>query len=237
MAKLLIVSLITIAVVVGTYTTSITKQEKNQKIAALEKSKDRGKLSWYADYAKAKGEARIIKPAPLVEYVTEVTDINEILSHYSLLVVQPVESKSYAQDDSRIITWNKFRIIEDLSKHRIDQCADCSLDETVPGEMLPLQSDEILVPKYGGKITIDGIEITMVESDFPQFDPSKKYVLFLEVDASGLWGRIMVGPGGVFILHDNEKLISINNREHGVKSIINQHYNNSFSKLKVKVKS
>ncbi|HYG10146.1 MAG TPA: hypothetical protein VD835_09380 [Pyrinomonadaceae bacterium] len=237
MAKLLVVSLITLAVVVGTYTTSVTKQEKNQKIVALEKSKERGKLAWYAEYAKAKGETRISKPAPLVEYVTEVTDINEVMSHYNLLVVQPVERRSYAQGDARIITWNKFKIIEDLSRSRIKQCSDCTIQGIAPAEMLPLQSDEILVPKYGGTITIDGVEITMVETDFPQFDPSKKYVLFLEADASGLWGRIMVGPGGVFTLHDNEKLIPINSREHSLKTIIQQDYDNSFSELKVKVKS
>jgi len=64
MLKLLISAVLVIAV--SSILITLTSNNANSKIQELEKSKDRGKLSWYAARAKAKGQTEARVAAPII---------------------------------------------------------------------------------------------------------------------------------------------------------------------------
>src|ERR1044072_9100864 len=87
----------------------------NTKSTIQDQSKDRGKLSWYAAKAKAKGQREVVIRAPLIDYAVP-RDLDEALAYYTLVIAEPLEQRSYVEDDERAIrTWYKFRLLEELS--------------------------------------------------------------------------------------------------------------------------
>jgi hypothetical protein len=222
--------------IIGTIKTK-SKNQDQARIAELERSREKGTINWYVQMAKAKGEARIGMPAPIIEYVTHFKDINEALTYYNFLIAQPIEAKTLAYDDNKIVTWYKFKIIRGLSKKKLRHCESCPTPSEAPKEMLPLNPNEILVPKNGGTLVTDGVEVSMRDSLFPEFEISRQYLLVLQIDPSGQVGKIMVGPNAIFTLNPDGSLIPINDRPHILKEIINTHYGSSIEQLSEGIKN
>jgi len=204
---------------------------KQEQITELEASKDKNTIGWYVQQAKLRGEREVILPAPKVEYVTEINAVDEVFSHYRIVVAEPIEDKSFV-DDTHLYTWYKFRILEDLSSKKILPCPTCPLPSDVLNELLPLSSDEILVLKIGGIVFVDNIKISMIDRRFPEFAKSKKYLLFLEIDPSGQVGKLRIGPGGIFTVGDDDQLSPINNEPHPLKRFMKMSYNNALHTLR-----
>lgn len=211
----LLIALFMVVVAVALSTTG----NQQQKLREIENSPDRGTLKWYAEVAKLKGESQITKPAPVgVVYVDNIKDLDTALRTYDVIIAELIENRTFIQNYESIVTYNKFRVVENLSQKELRRCSDCDIPDSIPAEMLPIQPDEILIATGGGSVSIDGVEVT-APSEIT-FEPSKKYLVFLEVDKSGTLGRIIVGPGGVFKVNSDEKLVSITNREHPLKRFV-----------------
>lgn len=138
MTKLIVIGLVLVAAAaVGTF----ALQDK-AKIEQLEKSKDRGKLAWYAAMAKAKGQQEVVIGAPVVTYAVP-KDLEEALAYYSLVAVELLERRSYVEDDETTIkSWYKFMLLEELSSPTI-RCTTCPDIELAPKDFLPLQNRRI----------------------------------------------------------------------------------------------
>jgi hypothetical protein len=181
--------------------------QDTSKIHELERSPDRGKLTWHAQLAKAKGLDKVLLRSSIVDYAVP-RSFDDALANYSLVIAEPFDSRSYATTYD-IQTWYKFRIVEELSAPT-SECTGCGNAIEPPTDLLPLGTNEFLSSKIGGEVAVDGVPITSSDPSFPNFQIGKRYFLLVAFDSKKLVGTLGSGPWGVFALDSDEKLRSIN---------------------------
>ena len=198
--------LITIGLVILASSLFLSVSKTNWNFQEPDKSKDRGKLSWYAARAKAKGLREVVIGAPVVTYAVP-KDLEEALAYYTLVVAEPLEQRSYVEDgETTIKSWYKFRLLEELSSASI-KCTTCPDIEPAPKDFLPLQTNEFLVSKAEGEVEVDGVRIKSNDRDFPAFEKSKRYLVFLSFDSQKTVAAVRMGPWGTFAIDaSNEQL-------------------------------
>lgn len=231
MAKVLIVGVASILASVLLYG---TLQDKN-KIEALKESADRGKLSWHAEMAKAKGHQEVV--IPIVSEYTVPSSFDEALEYYNLVIAEPLEQKSYVQNEG-INTWYRFRLVEELSAPTSPvQCTTCPGIPIAPTDLLPLESNEFLAPQTGGEALVNGVRVISKDIDYPAFVIGKKYLLFLSFDSQKVVGALHMGPWGTFSLDSSENLTPVDSRlKHPVKSELSRGFGDSVSRLRTHFK-
>src|SRR5262247_1165438 len=126
--------------------------------------------------AKERGERRlqISVPRSSAPEYKSVSNIDEALSNYAVVIARPMARESKNQIYA-ISTWYKFKVIENISDKSF---SDRPNHADAPKELLPVQPDEILIPKAGGDLIVDGVEVICDEPGFPQFEMSRTYLLF-----------------------------------------------------------
>jgi len=233
-AKVAIFVLVSLAVfAIGSTRVYLRSQEQTaERIAELEKAEDRGSLKWYARLAKAKGQNRISMMSRESTYGDEVKDLNDALRYYQMILAVPIEKHSSPFQDAGIRTWYKFKIVEKLSHNQLKPCDCVPADLVAPEEMFPLGVDEILIPRAGGSVMIDGIEVTEDDVQYPQFALTTRYLLFLRTDDSGQIGLLGMGPTGVFVERDDDRLEPLNRRLNALTSDITARYRSSIKLLR-----
>lgn len=216
----------------------ISSRSNQDQLSELETAKERGSIRWKAQAAKLKGEQQIVLPGPIADYATSVNSIDEVLSHFGVIVAQPVDKKSYVYDADEIRTWYKFKILENLSEKQLPRCASCALPAgRLPQEMLPLNTQEILIETYGGTVDIDGINVTMFDRQIPEFLVSNKYLLFLSTDPSGNVGLLRMGPIGIFTIRPNDIVESVSKKPHPFTRDVRVRYQNSLDRLRADIQT
>ena len=229
MAKVLIVC---VASILASVLLFGTLQDKN-KIEALKESADRGKLSWHAEMAKAKGHQEVV--IPIISEYTVPSSFDEALAYYSLVIAEPLEQKPYVQNEG-INTWYRFRLVEELSAPTL-QCTSCQDLAAAPTDLLPLESNEFLAPQTGGEALVNGVRVISKDIDYPAFVLGKKYLLFLSFDAQKVVGALHMGPWGTFSLDSSEKLTAVDSRlKHPVRSELSRGFGDSVSRLRTHFK-
>lgn len=188
-------------------------------------------LKWYANEAKNKGEQKVAVPGPLIEYLGDAGLISaeEAFSSSTVVVAHLVSKQSTYRDDD-ITTWNKFAIDETLSKAKELPCPGCVLPSP-PATVLPLSPGEFLVPKTGGTVNIDGVEVQQYLQDYPEYELNQKYLLLLMLYPSGV-ARTMGGPVGVFKVLPNDKLAPISESDHKIRKDFKDIYGNSLDQVR-----
>lgn len=181
--------------------------QDTSKIHELEQSPDRGKLTWHAQLAKAKGLDKVVLSPSIVDYPVP-RSFDDALANYSLVIAEPFYSRSYATTYD-IQTWYKFRIVEELSTPT-SACTDCGNTAEPPVELLPVETNEFLSSKIGGEVAVDGVPITSNDPSFPNFQVGKRYLLLIAFDSKKIVGRLGGGPWGVFALDPGDKIRSVN---------------------------
>ena len=233
MLKLLISAVLVIAV--SSILITLSSNNANSKIQELEKSKDRGKLSWYAAMAKAKGQTEARVAAPVVDYAVP-KDLDQALAYYSLVVVEPVEKKSFPEE-STITSWYKFRLIEELSRATI-LCTTCPAVTPGPADMLPLKSDEFVAPRCEGEIELAGVKLVSVNPEFPSFQKGQRYLIFLAFDTTRTAAALRMGPWGTFQLDDLDQLKAVNKEyKHPVIDELTGGADHSLNKVRRRLKT
>lgn len=213
---------------------AVSTVRQHQSSSAVQSSEP-GTLKWHAQKAKAHGKKYIAVATPIYNYAG-VRSLDEALTYFDVVIATPVEKKSYVQSSRNITTWYKFKIIDPLHRSSQPGCPICGSLPSPPDEMLPLKEDEILIPKAGGAVVIDGVEVSKVEDGFPQFSLSEEYLLFVDKDSSRGIGSLSMGPYSVFGVNADKTIKHINKKDSPLKSEIEAIYNNSVEQLKVKIK-
>ena len=184
--------------------------------------------------AKERGERRLqisVQRGGAPEYKS-VSNIDEALSNYAVVIARPVARDSKNKGYS-ISTWYKFKVIENISDKSFSDRPDHA---DAPKELLPVQPDEILIPKAGGDLVVDGVEVICEEPGFPQFEMSRTYLLFVKPDPfSSKFGRIgafTLGPKGVFVVGSDGLVEPVARESHRLSSELEKLYGNSLERIK-----
>ena len=223
MAKFLIGGLGLAVLVIGFFSFS------QQSIDALDKSKDKGKLTWHVEMARAKGEKEVLIGSSLVRYSVPRT-FAEALQSFDVVVAEVVESRSFP-GETDIKTWHRFRLLETLSTHRV-QCTTCPDIPEPPTEMLPLSPDEFLLAQLGGEVSIDGVKIKSTNAQFPPFEIGSQYLLFLSLNSERMVAAQRTGPWGTF-KSTNGRLQSVDSRlKHALREEIDVRFSGSLAMLR-----
>jgi hypothetical protein len=191
----------------------------------------RASIEWYANEAKNKGQKKVGVPAPLVEYLGDAGTIGaeEAFLSSTVVVAHLVSKQStYINDD--ITTWNKFAIDETLSEGKDLPCRNC-VPPLAPATVLPLLPGEFLLPKTGGTVNIDGVEVQQFVKDYPEYELNQKYVLLINV-YSWRVPQTIGGPVGVFKVLPNDKLAPISESEHKIRKDFKDVYGNSLAQVR-----
>lgn len=234
----LIVLILIIFTIAAISTIRISSKGKQEVIQELQKSQDRGTINWHVKAAKAKGEDQVFLSGPRVEYADGVKDVDEALLHLGLVTAKPIEKKSYVRDTDEIVTWYRFKIVEKLSHNSLPKCEACGIsEEEIPVDLLPLKRNEILVVKYGGTVNLEGVKVTMIDPQIPEFVMFQSYLLFLATDSSGKIGQIRMGPTGIFSVMSDGSIEPITKKEHPLKKDIKTRYSDSLEQVKKSLRS
>ncbi|MGH9962010.1 MAG: hypothetical protein ACREBC_33590 [Pyrinomonadaceae bacterium] len=215
-------------VMLGSFTTRSLMQQREKE--SWQGWKERNTLKSISKRAKQQGRQQVIIPAPDFDYLDNSSDLDQVLFSYSLVLAEPIEERTYAVGDDGILTWYKFRILESLSRRPAAPCDGCP-QTSAPHDLLPPNNDEFLVGKAGGSIFVDGVQLTMVDSHFPAFQKSRKYLLFVSLSPTGL-ARVAAGPSGVFSVNDDGSFEPITKDAHPIRSEMRARFNSSVIKVK-----
>lgn len=171
----------------------------------------RGTVAIALEDAKATGKKEVQLLAP-IPYYASVNSLDDALSHYTTVLAEPVRCESRISTDSRNIeTWCKFHVLDYLSEPEVlSKCNSCLSQTGVPAELLPINDDEVLVPKNGGTIVSDDIKVTANDSFYPPLKLNQQYFLFLSLDRHTRIASIELGPKGVLAVGNDGDLEGIN---------------------------
>jgi hypothetical protein len=225
---ILLIACIVLLIAAGISKTTSLSQQQPQSLSNAEKP---GTLKWHALKAKSRGERRTVVPAPISDFVM-VRSLDEAASHFNVFVAHLIDEKVTTPDSRNIVTWYKFRVVEDLSRTNLLACRACASPPNAPAELLPLQDDEILTFVVGGTTNVDDVQITMVDKDFPHLSTSKDYLIFLRLEPVTKTGRLVIGPSGIFAINPDNTLTGVNDKQHPLKRDIGAMFGNSLDQLK-----
>ena len=191
-----------------------------------------GSLEALAQTTLSEGENSADVPMPLYEYGS-AEGITDAFSKYSVVVAHPVSSSSSVWDsENQIIgTWYKFVIDETLSSRPFPVCDTCQASPSPPSS-LTASTNELLIPKFGGVVTINGVTLTSNDPNFPSYQPSQSYLLFLEVDSTKRVGLLGAGPIAAFSVSSTGVLTPVTQMPSLLADQIAQTYGNSLSAIR-----
>ncbi len=197
---------------------------------------NKNRIAWYVEDAKSEGRKRATMSAGIGDYLGSADqDIDKAISQYTILVAEPIESKTYQGDSESLVTWYRFRTVESLTDTKLPPCLACNT-LSVPQEMLPINADEFFVPRAGGTMEIDGIEVTEIEASFPAFERGQRYLMFLLVYPSGV-ALTAGGPLGVFRVVNHDTLRPLDKEPYGLKKEMETKLGSSLARLRLRARS
>ena len=170
-------------------------------------------LQGLAEQAKAKGKHEVTFPTGATHLYGIAQNVDEALSHFSLVVAVVVGRESYVDDSQEIRTWYKFKIVETLRRPPNEDCSACQVALKAPEAMLPLGDDEFLVLKDGGTVVIDGVKITSFDPNFPDLSLSGRYMLFVSLNPATKVNALGMGPHGIYEIDRSDVVEPILKRE------------------------
>ena len=204
---------------------------KRSRVDAFQGTVVPGSLEALAQDCAANGIQSTDISTMLWEY-DGIDGIDDALSKYTVIVAHPVSSTSYAwSSEYQIIgTWYKFAVTETLSQRPHITCETCDTDP--PVSLLPLSAGQLLIPKYGGAVVINGVTINSIDSDFPAYQTSQNYFIFLDVNQTNGVGNVHGGGAAVFAVGANGILTPVSSISSALADDISLRYGNSLPALR-----
>lgn len=204
---------------------------KRSRVNAFQGTVVPGSLEALAQDCAANGIQSININTMLWEY-EGIGGIDDALSKYTVIVAHPLSSTSYAwSSEYQIIgTWYKFAVTETLSQRPHIACETCNTDP--PAGLLPLSAGQLLIPKYGGSVVLNGVTINSVDADFPAYQASQNYLMFLDVDQTKGVGNLDGGGAAVFAVGANGVLTPVSSISSALAEDISLRYGNSLPALR-----
>lgn len=219
---------------VSSQSSEVDRSKKNlAELRELQNAPDQGSIDWFLRRAKLIGEKEVILPR-LHICGPDVPDLNTALSEYDVIAAESIER--YVQPHQvGLLTWYKFRIVEDLSAERRRECSTCgdaaAEQREIPAQLLPLAPDEIVVPCVGGELEIDRVRFIQPHSLSVDFStgllldnntPAKStgllpykrivnrqtFLMFLSLSRDSKIAALPLGDAGVFSCDGDGELTS-----------------------------
>ena len=228
--KIVVVALVAFAgifIVIAFKVTSKTPQKPK------EPSTDR--LKWHVAEAKREGRQKVAISTGMSTYLgSENASLESAFSDYTVVVAKPITKRTYQRDGNSLRTWYKFQIQEPLTQLKNPPCLGC-FSLTPPSDLLPLGSNEFLVPRDGGRFVLDGVEIDQAEPGFPEFEDNQQYLLFIALYPNQV-ALPAGGPMGVFAISQNHSLISFNKDRDTIQDGIKAQFNSSLDLVRKRLR-
>ena len=179
------------------------RSKKNlEQLGELQNAPDKGSTDWFLRRAKLLGVKEVILPR-LQTCGPDVPDLNTALSEYDVIAAESIES--YVQPNQvGLMTWYKFRIVEDLSPERRRECSTCgdavAEQQEIPAQLLPIAPDEIVVPRVGGQLDIDGVKFIQPHSLSVDFSTGLLLVNNTPAKSTGLLPHMRIVNRQTFLM-------------------------------------
>jgi hypothetical protein len=204
---------------------------KQSRVNASQGTVVPGSLEALAQDCAANGIQSIDVNTMLWEY-EGIAGIDEALSKYSVIIAHPVSNTSYVWNSELQIvgTWYKFAVTESLAQRPHIVCDMCETDP--PASLLPLNNGQLLISKYGGSVIINGVTIRSIDTDFPAYQTSQDYLIFLDVDQTKGVGNVDGGGAAVFAIGTNSVLTPVSSINSELADDIALRYGNSLTALR-----
>lgn len=193
----------------------------------------KNRLKWYAAKAKKESKQHIEVPSRRGEY-GNTGGIDKALSSSTVVVGEAISKRTVQVSDNDLLTWYKFNVLEVLTPVRTVQCPDCM--SLSPPKDVALGTNEIWIPRNGGALAIDGVEIEQVDPGFPPFADGQRYLLFLNWHPNQV-ARTAVGPAGVFRITNGDHLESLNGPADRTQQELRSGFNSSLTQLRRAIQS
>ena len=204
--------------------------------APQEAWKDRVSIQSRARKAKAEGKTSVTLLGPIAEYMGMGMSLDEALQKYSAVVAEVVESNTYLSDADVINTAYKFRILEAVTQKNAVFCDTCPPLRDVSAKLHPAFSNEFFLELSGGTLIVDTVKVHMVNTGGIEFEPGKKYFLFISFTPGGM-ARLAAGPVGVFRVRDDDVLESVGSADYPIPYQIATRHSKKLTRLKEAAKS
>lgn len=220
------------------FTFTILVSSRANGVNAIQSTIIPGSLEALAQDALERNLESVTIPTAMWSYAG-VTGIDEATTAYSVVIAHPVSRKSYVwNSEFQIIgSWYKFAITENLSQRPFTTCTTCPASPAPPSDLLPLGSNELLIPKFGGSVVVNGVTISSVDETFAEYEMSRSYLLFLKVDASKGVGLTALGPASVFTVSSAGVLSTVaEGADNSLAQDISNRYGNSLTALRAALK-
>lgn len=199
--------------------------------------KDKVSIQSRAHKAKTEGKTSLTLLGPIAEYPGMGMSLDDALQKYSSVVAEVVESNTYLGDADVINTAYKFRILEVVTQKNAVFCDTCPPLRDVSAKLHTTVSNEFLLELSGGTVTVDGVKVRMANTGGLEFEPGKKYLLFISFTPGGM-ARLAAGPAGVFRVKedDDDTVEAIAEEISLLKKDLDQRHANKISTLRVVAK-
>ena len=193
-------------------------------------------IRWFVQQAQARGEQEVIVYPPVscpVEFLEAENAVAEAASQMPVVVAQPLAKQSSMWGDYGVVTWYKFRIIENLNNENLTEGA---LHRDTPAELLPLRVGEFLLAIPGGVIEVNGVRVITVSR--LNFSMSQQYLLFLMAanynypNPTGMTGVLPFGNRSVFTVNADGVIEPVFREPHPLQEGIESRYRNSLERLR-----
>jgi hypothetical protein len=223
----MILKLTSVALSLVVLTFGIGSILKSQQETSNDKS-----IASQARHARSQGKNQIEVPGKILDYPGMNIGLDEALQKYSVVVAEPIESKSYVTDSAdEIGTAYKFRVVETLSQRNAVSCNGCPQVNDVSGKLRPALYNEFILDLSGGTLTIDGVEVTMPSSGMPKFEDGQRYLMFISFTPGGM-ATVIGGPSGLFRITSDESLEPVGNGKSRIPVEIAARFSKSLARFK-----
>lgn len=227
----MVLKFVLIVAIVAAIVTLSVKGFLNNKAQNAAVRQDGHSLIDIARKKKSEGRSKVVVPGLIVDYAGADMDLNEALKNYSVVIAEPIASKSFTADSTSISTWYKFRITETLSRKNYVYCYTCSPVPPPPSELGKPNPDEFFLDTVGGVLNIEGVEVTATSRSSLAFELGKKYLMFVSLTPSQV-AVLASGPSGVFQLDEEKNLHSLNNSESPIPREVQKRFGLKLSEFK-----
>jgi hypothetical protein len=193
--------------------------------------RDKVSIQSHALKAKKEGKTNLTLLGPFAEYPGMGMSLDDAVQTYSAVVAEVVESNTYLGDADVINTAYKFRILEGITEKNAAFCNSCPPLRDVSAKLQPALSNEFLLEVSGGTLTVEGVKVRMVNAAGLEFEPGKKYLLFISFAPGGM-SRLAAGPAGVFRVGNDDSLESIGGADYLIPSQMATRHSKKLAKFK-----
>lgn len=165
----------------------------------------------------------------LVGEYEAVSTFDEAKTYYSVFVATANSQQSLQISPFSISTWFRFTVNESLSVIPPNRCVNnrCAL----PAGVGAASGSELLVPRAGGTIVKNGVEVDLRMQEFPDFTPGQMYLLFVDYEPAARVGAPTLGPIGVFTVNSDGTVTAISAIS-DLKDDIATRFGNSLSQIR-----